>query len=397
MAKKSLADIPVAGRRVLMRVDFNVPLVGGDVADDTRIVRALPSIRHVVDGGGRLILMSHLGRPKGDPVSDKQYRMAPVGARLEEHLGRPVATVGACVGPEATAAVDAMADGDVLLLENLRFYPGEKKGDPEFARQLADLADVYVNDAFGTCHREHASMVAVPEQMAGKPRVVGFLVQKELDYLGRVFENPARPLLAILGGAKVSDKILLIERLLARVDRLVLGGAMIFTFFKAQGHSVGRSLCEDDRVAVAKDILATAGDKLMLPTDVLGADNPDAPTRTEVLGVDVPADLYGMDIGPTSTAVFAEEVAKAGTVVWNGPMGKFEVEAFKQGTLGVAEALAESQATTIVGGGDSAAAVEAFGLADRMSHISTGGGAFLEFLEGKCFRAIEVLDAQGDG
>ena len=396
MAKKSLADISVAGQRVLMRVDFNVPLAEGNVTDETRIVRALLSIRHVVDGGGRLILMSHLGRPKGDPAKDAGLRMAPVAARLQQLLGQPVRAVGACVGPEVTAAVAEMADGDVLLLENLRFYPGEKKGAPEFAGQLAELADVYVNDAFGTCHREDASMVAVPEQMAGKPRVTGFLVQKELAYLAQVFEKPARPLVAILGGAKVSDKIMVIEALLDRVDRLLLGGAMIFTFFKAQGHGVGRSLCEDERVGVAKEILATAGDKLVLPTDVLAADDPDSPTRTEVVGLDVPEGLYGMDIGPATSQAYTQEVSGAATVVWNGPMGKFEVEAFCKGTRTVAQALADSTGTTIVGGGDSAAAVESFGLADRMSHISTGGGAFLAFMEGKSFRAIEVLDSQDD-
>ena len=397
MATQSLADISVAGQRVLMRVDFNVPLADGQVTDDIRIVRALPSVRYVLDGGARLILMSHLGRPKGDPEKDKPFSMAPVAARLQEHLGKPVATVGACVGPEVTEAVAALGDGDVLLLENLRFNPGEKKGDAAFGRQLAALADVYVNDAFGTCHRTDASMVAVPEQMAGKPRVVGFLVQKELAYLGQVFESPERPLLAILGGAQVSDKILVIEQLLDRVDRLVLGGAMIFTFFKAQGHNVGRSLCEDDRVEVAKELLAKARDKLMLPTDVLAADDPDEPTRTEVVGVDVPDDLFGMDIGPASIAAFTDEVKKAGTAVWNGPMGKFEVDAFSQGTRAVAQAMADSTGTTIVGGGDSAAAVEAFGQADNMSHISTGGGAFLEYMKGKPFRAIEVLDTKEVG
>jgi len=397
MAKLALSDVEVAGRRVLIRVDFNTPLADdGSVADDSRIRAALPSIRYVIDGGGKAILMSHLGRPTGDPEADAKLHTDAVAARLGELLGTGVVKADACGGPEVEAQVEALPTGGVLVLENLRLFPGEKKGDPAFAAAIAKLGDVYVNDAFGTCHREHASMFAVPEAMAGRPRVVGFLVQKELEYLDRLLADPKRPLVGILGGAKVSDKILLIEKLLNLTDKLLVGGAMIFTFLKSQGHEIGRSLVEDDQLELARKLLATGGEKLILPVDVLAADDPNEPTQTKVVGLDVDCCWYGMDIGPETIAAYAKHVAEAGTVVWNGPVGRFEVEAFAAGTRKIAEVMAEADATTIIGGGDSAAAVRQFGLADRMSHISTGGGAFLEYLEGKPFQTIQILDEKAE-
>jgi phosphoglycerate kinase len=392
MARKNLRDIDVAGKRVLMRVDFNCPLAHGAVSDDTRIRAALPSIQHVLDAGGKAILMSHLGRPKGDPEADAGLKMDPVAARLGELLGHEVVKVDACVGPKVQARIDALPEGGVLVLENLRFYPEEKKNGPDFAADLAALADVYVNDAFGACHREHASMYGVPLAMAGKPRVTGFLVQKELEILNKIIAAPARPVVGILGGAKVGDKILLISQLLELTDKLLVGGAMVFTFFKSQGHAIGNSLVEDDQLGMAADLLAKAGDKLVLPTDILQADDPDSPTQTQVVGQDIDEGWFGMDIGPKSIQTYEAVIATAGTVVWNGPMGRFEVEAFAAGTRHVAEALAACNGTTIVGGGDSAAAVGQFGLKDKMSHVSTGGGAFLEYLEGKPFTTVEALD-----
>jgi phosphoglycerate kinase len=389
MAKLTIEDLKVAGKRVLMRVDFNVPLKGGAVTDDTRIEASLPSIRYVLDHGGSLVLMSHLGRPKGGP--EDEFRMAPVARRLQELLGRPVKTVGDCVGPEVEQAAKALKPGEVLLLENLRFHAEEEKGDDAFAQKLARLGDVYVNDAFGTAHRAHASVAGVPKYLQA---AAGFLMQKELKYLGEALAKPARPFLAILGGAKVSDKIPVIENLLTKVDGLLIGGGMTYTFMRAQGKSIGASILEEDRVAVARDILARAkakGVELLLPVDHLIAKEVNAGAETRVVEDEIPAGWKGVDIGPKTAALYSQKVAKAKTVVWNGPMGIFEMEPFAQGTRRVAEALAQADCVSVIGGGDSAAAVAKYGLADRVTHVSTGGGASLEFLEGKELPGVAAL------
>jgi phosphoglycerate kinase len=389
MAKLTIEDLKVAGKRVLMRVDFNVPLKGGVVTDDTRIEASLPSIRYVLDHGGSLVLMSHLGRPQGKP--EDQFRMAPVARRLQELLGRPVKTVGDCIGPEVEQAAKALKPGEVLLLENLRFHPEEEKGDDAFAQKLARLGDVYVNDAFGTAHRPHASVAGVPKYLRA---AAGLLMQKELKYLGEALANPARPFLAILGGAKVSDKIPVIENLLTKVDGLLIGGGMTYTFMRAQGKSIGASIVEEDRIPVARDILARAkakGVELLLPVDHLIAKDVAAGAETRVVEDEIPAGWKGVDIGPKTAALYSQKVAKAKTVVWNGPMGIFEVEPFAQGTHRVAAALAESGCVSIVGGGDSAAAVAKYGLTERVTHVSTGGGASLEFLEGKELPGVAAL------
>jgi len=389
MAKLTIEDLKVAGKRVLMRVDFNVPLKGGAVTDDTRIEASLPSIRYVLDHGGSLVLMSHLGRPQGKP--EDQFRMAPVARRLQELLGRPVKTVGDCIGPEVEQAAKDLKPGEVLLLENLRFHPEEEKGDDAFAQKLARLGDVYVNDAFGTAHRAHASVAGVPKYLRA---AAGLLMQKELKYLGEALANPARPFLAILGGAKVSDKIPVIENLLTKVDGLLIGGGMTYTFMRAQGKSIGASIVEEDRIPVARDILARAkakGVELLLPVDHLIAKDVAAGAETRVVEDEIPAGWKGVDIGPKTAALYSEKVAKAKTVVWNGPMGIFEVEPFAQGTHRVAEALAQSGCLSIVGGGDSAAAVAKYGLTGRVTHVSTGGGASLEFLEGKELPGVAAL------
>jgi phosphoglycerate kinase len=389
MAKLTIEDLKVAGKRVLMRVDFNVPLKGGVVTDDTRIEASLPSIRYVLDHGGSLVLMSHLGRPKGGP--EDEFRMAPVARRLQELLGRPVKTVGDCIGPEVEQAAKALKPGEVLLLENLRFHPEEEKGDDAFAQKLARLGDVYVNDAFGTAHRAHASVAGVPKYLQA---AAGFLMQKELKYLGEALAKPARPFLAILGGAKVSDKIPVIENLLTKVDGLLIGGGMTYTFMRAQGKSIGASIVEEDRIPVARDILARAkakGVELLLPVDHLIAKDVTPGAETRVVEDEIPAGWKGVDIGPKTAALYSQKVAKAKTVVWNGPMGIFEMEPFAQGTRRVAEALAQADCVSIVGGGDSAAAVAKYGLTDRVTHVSTGGGASLEFLEGKVLPGVAAL------
>jgi phosphoglycerate kinase len=394
MAKKTVADIDVRGKKVLVRVDFNVPLEGGKITDDRRIAQALPTIKKLVDGGGRVILMSHLGRPKGGP--EPKYSLKPTADRLGELLGKPVAFAADAIGTAAEQAVGALGNGDVLILENLRFRKDEEKNDANFAAALAKYADVYVNDAFGTAHREHASTFGVPQLLQGKPRVIGYLIQKELKFLGEAVTNPHRPFVAILGGAKVSDKINVIEQLLGKADTLLIGGAMAYTFFLAQGKEVGKSLVEKDKIELAKSLLAKAGGKIKLPVDTVVSDKMSDDAVTKVVEGNIPADLEGFDIGPKTQALYAAEIAKAKTVIWNGPMGVFEKKPFQAGTKAVAQAVADatgkSGATTIIGGGDSAAAIEVFGLADKVSHVSTGGGASLEFLENGHFATLDILD-----
>jgi len=395
MAKKTVADVDVKGKRVLIRVDFNVPIENGQITDDRRIRKALPTIKHILEHGGRAILMSHLGRPKGAPEDRQKFTLAPVAKRLSELLGQEVKFAPDCVGPEVEQIVNSLKDGEVCLLENLRFHEGESKNDPEFARRLASLADIYVNDAFGTCHRKHASMYGVPEVLGPGRRVCGFLVQKELQFLGEALANPARPFVAVLGGAKVSDKIGVIESLIPKVDDLLIGGAMAYTFFLAEGKNVGESLVELDKVEEAKRLEAEAADKMHLPVDTVVAPEIKPGAPYEVVVGDIPDDKQGVDIGPNTRERFAEVIKKAKTIFWNGPMGVFEVPPFDEGTVAIAKAVAEATeagAVSIVGGGDSAAAVAKAGLEDKITHISTGGGAALEFLEGKPFPAIEILD-----
>ena len=387
MNKRSVRDLDVGDTRVLVRVDFNVPVKDGEVTDDTRIRRALPTIRHLLSEGARPILISHLGRPKGEP--DPKYGMDPVAARLEELLGEPVMKLDAAVGPEVEEALDDWDGRGVVLLENSRFYPGETKNDPEFADQLAALADLYVNDAFGAAHRAHATTVGVAERL---PAAAGLLMEEEIDYLDKVLKDPERPFVAILGGAKVSDKLGVIESLLGTGDSLLVGGAMCFTFFKALGHEIGDSLVEDDYLVEAKRLMDEAGDRLVLPVDVVVADAMEEGAESETVPVDgIPPGKMGLDIGPETVSLFEDRISDADTIFWNGPMGVFEIDAFAKGTEGVARSVAESDATSVVGGGDSVAAVNKLGLEDRMSHISTGGGASLEYVEGKELPGIAVL------
>ncbi len=399
MAKKTLSDVPdLRGKKVLIRVDFNVPLdKDGDISNDRRIRAALPTIREALGAGAAVIVMSHLGRPKGDPAKDAPYRMDRVAERLGELLHRAVRKVDEAAGPAATAAAQQLHPGEVLVLENLRFHPGEQAGDKGFAQQLAALADVYVNDAFGTCHRKDASMLAVPAALAAarKPRVVGKLVAKELEVLDRLLSNPPRPLLGILGGAKVSDKIGFIRALLARVDGVLIGGAMSYTFLKSQGKGVGSSRVEADKLDVARDLLRQGGSKITLPADHLVVQALDAPQTARVVEGDIPDGWVGVDIGPKTITRYRAEIGRAGTVVWNGPMGKFEDKPYSQGTRAVAEAMAKSDAITVVGGGETAEAVEDMGLAEQMTHVSTGGGAFLEYVEGTPFAALGQIEDKG--
>jgi phosphoglycerate kinase len=393
LPKQTIRDLDLAGKRVLVRVDFNVPQTkDGAVSDDRRIRAALPTLNYALDHGAALVLVSHLGRPTGDPAADAPFTMGRVAGRLQELLGRPVAKADDTVGPSAQAATAALKPGGVVVLENVRFNKGEKKGDPAFAKQLAALADCYVNDAFGTCHRDEASMVAVPECFPPERRAIGFLVEKELQVLETLLGRPKAPMVSVMGGAKVSDKILIIENLLPKVDRLLVGGAMTYTFLKAQGHAIGKSRCEADKLDEARALLEKAGPKIVLPVDHLVASAPEADAETKVVeGPEIPEGWFGMDIGPRTVAAYTETIRSAGTVVWNGPMGKFEDEPFRAGTRGVAEALASSGGVTVVGGGETAEAVEAFGLADKVRHVSTGGGAFLEYLEGKTFNSLKVI------
>ena len=380
MNKKTIEDIEVSGKKVLVRCDFNVPLDGDKITDETRIVAALPTIQYLLDHNAAVILCSHLGRPKGE--FNMKYSLAPVAARLSEKLGKKVVLAKDVIGEDAKKCVSEMKPGDVVLLENVRFHKEEEKNDPEFAKALASFAEIYVNDAFGTAHRAHASTEGVTHYL---PAVAGYLIGKELDFLGNAVENPKRPFVAILGGAKVKDKIGVITNLLEKVDTLIIGGGMAYTFQKALGYEIGKSLLDEERIELAKDMMQKAKDKgvkLLLPVDnVCGNDFKDDCDKITVdAAAGIPADYEGMDIGPKSIKLFSEAIKEAKTVVWNGPMGVFEMPSFAVGTLAVATAMAESDAITIIGGGDSAAAVTQMGLADKMSHISTGGGASLEFL-----------------
>jgi len=410
MAKKTVADIDVQGKKVLMRCDFNVPLDEKcNITSDDRIVKALPTIKKILEGGGALILMSHLGRPAGE--RNDKLSLVPVAKRLSELLGQDVIFADDCIGPETKAKAEALKPGDCMLLENLRFHKEEtikdkaakqdtqlRQAKDNFAKELADMADIYVDDAFGTAHRDNASMYTVPMMMEGKPRVIGFLIEKELKFLGNALSNPDKPFVAILGGAKVSDKIGVIENLISKVDRIIIGGAMAYTFLKGNGKTIGKSLCENDFIDKGQELLsqaAEAGCEVVLPVDhcVVRELKPNAPHRTAVGDID--AGYQAVDIGPIAAQTFVEKIADAKTIVWNGPMGVFEISPFDEGTKTVALAVAEATdkgAISIIGGGDSASAVEKLGVEEKISHISTGGGASLEFLEGKKFKCLEILD-----
>ena len=388
--KRSIEQIDLAGRHVFLRADLNAPLEGGAVTDDTRLTAVLPTIRYALERGAALVLASHLGRPKGGP--DPKYSLQPVAERLASLLDRPVPLAPDCVGERVEAMAGALKPGEVLLLENLRFHPEEEANDDDFARRLAALADVYVNDAFAAAHRAHASIAAITRHL--QPAVAGLLMRRELEALGRILESPARPLAAVLGGAKVSDKIALVEHLLARVDVLVIGGGMAFTFLRALGHGVGTSLVEPDRVETARTALETArrrGVQVALPVDAVVAAGLDSPSGRAVAIRDIPSGQMGLDIGPLTVERFAAVLRTAKTIVWNGPMGVFEKPAFATGTVALARAVAESPAFSVIGGGDTVAAVNQAGVADRIGYISTAGGAFLEFLEGRPLPGVEAL------
>lgn len=394
MSKKTVSDIDLKGKKVLMRADFNVPLDGdGNITDDTRIMAALPTMKYILEQGASLILMSHLGRPQNEP--DPKYSLIPVAKRLSEVLKRSVIfnDDGRVTGPETVKAAAGLKPGDVLLLQNTRFRPEEKKNDPGFSKELAALGDVFVNDAFGSAHRAHASTVGVAQILTG---VSGFLIQKELDYMGKALKDPARPFVAILGGAKVADKMGVVDNLLEKVDTLIIGGGMAFTYLKAQGHNVGKSMINDDKIELAKELMAKAkakGVSLLLPVDIVAAECFSANAAYVVADVNaIPQDSMGLDIGPATVKIFTKAILGAKTIIWNGPMGVFEMPAFAKGTKAVAKAMADADAITIVGGGDSAAAVKILGYEDCMSHISTGGGASLEFLEGRVLPGIEILE-----
>jgi phosphoglycerate kinase len=387
-SKKLISDVDVKGKRVLVRVDFNVPIKDGQVTDDTRIRAAMPSLEYLLDHGAALILCSHLGRPKDEP--DPKFSMRPTAERLSELLGKPVAFAEDCVGPLAVQAARKLKPGDVLVLENTRFHVGEKKNDPEFARQLASLADLYVNDAFGSAHRAHASTEGVTHYL---PSVGGFLMEKEIQYLGNAISDPKRPFVAILGGAKISDKIGVIRNLLAKADQILIGGGMANTFFKAQGYPVGDSLVEDDVLDTARELVEEAGNHLRLPVDVVIADRFEEGAQHKIIAMGpVPDGWRIMDIGPETVAAYEKVLEGAGTVVWNGPMGVFEFPSFAKGTFGVAKAVAKSGAVSIIGGGDSVAAINQSGLQDQITHMSTGGGASLEMLEGKILPGLAALE-----
>ena len=392
MNKVTIYDVDFTGKRALVRVDFNVPQDDdGNITDDTRISAALPTINYLLDKGAKVVLMSHLGRPKGK--FDMKYTLKPVAERLSKYIGKPVVLAEDVIGDSAKACVDAMKPGDVVMLENVRFDPREEKNDPEFAKQLAQFGDIYVSDAFGAVHRAHASTAGVAAYL---PAVAGLLIKKELDVMGNALANPERPFLAILGGKKVSDKIGVIENLLDKVDVLIIGGAMAYTFFKSMGYGVGNSICELDKLDLAQEMLAKAkakGVKLLLPVDtVIGKEFSNDSEWKIVDSNKIPDDWEGFDIGPKTRELFVAEINKAKTIIWNGPVGVSEFPIYAEGTIAVAKAVAANPGTTIIGGGDSAAAVEKFGFADKMTHVSTGGGASLEFLEGKSLPGIEALN-----
>ncbi len=393
MAKKSIADVEVQGKVVLMRVDFNVPQDdSGAITDDRRIRMALPSIKSVLERGGRLVLMSHLGRPEGKGP-EPEFTLEPTAVRLGELLEKPVAFAVDTVGPDAEQKIKGLQNGEVVVIENVRFNPGEKKGEPGYSGKLAGWADIYCNDAFGTCHRSEASMVAVPRAMTGKPKVVGFLVAKEIEYLSDTLANPKRPFVAILGGAKVSDKINVIKNLLSICDSVLIGGAMAYTFSLAKGGKTGGSRVEPEKVPLALELLEAAGEKLILPVDTHCGDAFSGDCNKKIVAAgDIPDGWEGYDIGPATAKIYADIVRNAKTIIWNGPMGVFEIPPFDAGTEAVAKAVAESSGTSIIGGGDSAAAIEQLGFADKVTHVSTGGGASLSMLEGQKFEAVELLD-----
>lgn len=388
--KKTIEDIDVSGKRVLVRCDFNVPLKDGVITSDKRIVASLPTIKYLIDHNAKVILCSHLGRPKGEV--NPEFSLAPVAARLSELLGKEVKMATDVAGENSKALASALQDGDVMMIENVRFIKGETKNDPEFSKQLASLAEIYVNDAFGSAHRAHSSTTGVADYL---PAVCGYLIQKELNFIGGALANPKRPLVAILGGAKVSDKIGVITNLIDICDTLIIGGGMSYTFAVAQGKSVGKSLLEEDKVEDAKAMIAKAKEKginFLLPVDTVAADAFSADANTQIVENNIPDGWMGLDIGPKTQQLFADAVKNAGTVIWNGPMGVFEMEPFAKGTIAVASAIADSDAISIIGGGDSASAVQKLGFADKMSHISTGGGASLEFLEGKVLPGVAALN-----
>lgn len=390
--KKTIEDIDVNGKKVLVRVDFNVPLdANGEITDETRILAAMPTIKYLLDNGAKVILMSHLGRPKGEVKPE--YSLKPVAKRLGELLDADVKFAADCVGDQTKNLVDSMDNGQVVLLENLRFHKEETKNDAEFAKQLADLADIYVNDAFGSAHRAHASTEGVTKYL---PAVAGYLIGKELDVMGKALEDPERPFIAILGGAKVSDKIGVIENLLNKVDCLIIGGGMANTFVKTEGYEMGKSLVDDEHLPLAGDLMSEAkrkGVEILLPVDFVIAKEVKGGVDTQTVPADgIPADAMALDIGPETQKIFADKIKNAKTVIWNGPMGVAEIPEFAEGTKAVAQALADSDAITIIGGGDSAAAVKKLGYADKMTHISTGGGASLEFLEGKELPGVAALN-----
>ncbi|MGN7299516.1 phosphoglycerate kinase [Ferdinandcohnia sp. SAFN-114] len=392
MNKKSVRDMDVKGKRVFCRVDFNVPMQDGQVTDETRIRAALPTIEYLRKEGAKVILASHLGRPKGKAVDE--LRLDPVAKRLGEHLGIEVRKTNEAYGPEVEQTISEMNEGDVLLLENVRFYPGEEKNDPELAKHFASLADVYVNDAFGAAHRAHASTAGIAEHI---PAVAGFLMEKEIEVLGKALSNPERPFTAIIGGAKVKDKIGVIENLLEKVDNLIIGGGLAYTFVKAQGHEIGKSLLEEDKIDLATQFMNKAKEKgvnFYMPVDVKVADDFSNDANTKIVSIEeIPSDWEALDIGPKTAELYRDVILNSKLVIWNGPMGVFELDAFANGTKAVGQALADATDTySIIGGGDSAAAVEKFGLADKMSHISTGGGASLEFMEGKELPGVVLLN-----
>ncbi|AYK05771.1 phosphoglycerate kinase [Brevibacillus laterosporus] len=390
MNKKSIRDIELAGKRVFCRVDFNVPMQDGVITDDTRIRAAVPTIQYLIDNHAKVILASHFGRPKGEVV--EEMRLTTVGEHLASLLGKPVKKLNDSIGAEVESAVQAMKEGDVILLENVRFHKGEEKNDPELAKSFASLADLFVNDAFGTAHRAHATTAGIAQHI---PAVAGLLMEKEIQFMGGALSKPERPFTAIVGGAKVKDKIGVIENLLGKVDTLIIGGGMANTFIKAQGYNVGASLCEEDKLDLARTLMEQAKERnvnLLMPVDVVVADKFAADANTQVVSIDaIPEGWMALDIGPKTVANYRDAIVPSKTVVWNGPMGVFEMDAFASGTIAVANAMEECQGTTIIGGGDSVAAVEKAGVADKMTHISTGGGASLEFMEGKELPGVTAL------